>query len=158
MVKSCNKQGTTNSKESVLPDHLLVMYTMITWLHFHFHVPHVACNALLAFLALLLTSFNLTIMLPFITLQSATHALGVNPRIKLLAVCPKCQGVYPSSGSRHAQEKCTACQVSLFLPEYTRQGNCAIKSPVIKYLYRPLTNQIMSILKNPGVTTATLDL
>ena len=135
-----------------IPSHLVVVYTLITWLHFQFHLPHVACNAILAFLALLFRFFSMDIELPFVTLQSATCALGVNPRVELLAVCPGCQGVYPSANSKHVQKECTFCHIPLFLPDHTRQGNChAVKTPVIKYLYLPLLEQIVSILKTPGV-------
>jgi hypothetical protein len=33
------------------PDHLLVIYAIVAWLHMQFLLPHVACNVLLAFLA-----------------------------------------------------------------------------------------------------------
>ena len=33
------------------PGHLLVIYTIVAWLHMQFLLPHVACNVLLAFLA-----------------------------------------------------------------------------------------------------------
>ena len=125
---------------------------MIAWLHFQFHLPHVACNALLAFLALLFRFFSMDLMLPFITLPSTTHALGINPRAELLAVCPSCQGVYPSAGSKHVQKKCMLCHIPLFLPDYTRQGNHhMVKTPMTKYPYLPLSEQIVSILKTPGV-------
>jgi hypothetical protein len=150
VVEALDRQGNANLQE--IPIHLLVVYTMITWLHFQFHLPYVACNAVLAFLALIFKFFNLAIALPFITLQSATRALGADPGIILLAVCPKCRSVYPSSGSRHMQDTCTTCQVALFLPEHTRRGHHrTIKTPVIKYPYLPLSEQIVSILKNPGV-------
>lgn len=50
------------------------------------------------------------------------------------------------------QETCTPCDIPLFLSEHTRQGNHrAIKTPVIKYPYLPLSDQLMSILKTPGL-------
>jgi hypothetical protein len=72
------------------PDHLLVIYAIVAWLHMQFSLPRVACNALLAFLARLLTFFIPGTQLPFITLHSTTHTLGIDPRIHLLAVCPNC--------------------------------------------------------------------
>ena len=139
-------------QEHDIPSHLLVVYTMVTWLHFQFHLPHVACNAMLAFLALLFRFFQPGIVSPFITLPSATRALGIDPRVELLAVCPGCRGVYPSSSSRHVQEECVLCHIPLFLPDQTRQGNHrAIRTPVIKYPYLPLSDQIVSVLKSPGV-------
>jgi hypothetical protein len=50
------------------------------------------------------------------------------------------------------QEECTLCRIPLFLPDHTRQGNHrTVKTPVIKYPYLPLSEQIVSILKSPGV-------
>ena len=144
--------GAVNDQISEVPPHLLVVYVMVTWLHLQFHLPRVACNTLLAFLSILIRFFKLAIAPPFIMLHSATRALGADPGVILLAVCPKCRGIYPSSGSRHAKETCNLCHVSLFLPEYTRQGNRrGIKTPVIKYPYLPLSNQIALILRIPGV-------
>jgi hypothetical protein len=152
VVEPPDKQGIGELQEPKISAPLLIVYTMITWLHLQFHLPYVACNAVLTFLALLFRFFELATVPPFITLRSATRALGIDPRIELLAVCPKCWGVYPSSGSRHVQEKCTACDTPLFLPEHMREGNhCTIKIPVIKYPYLPLFDQIVSILKNPGI-------
>ena len=152
VVDPRDRQGTTNFQELEIPTHLLSVYALIIWLHLQFHLPHAACNAVLAFLALLFRFFKLDIMPPLITLQSATRALGVDPGIELLAVCPQCRGVYPSSSSRHMKDECTFCHIPLFLPDHTRQGNRrAVKTPIIKYPYRPLSTQIVSILKNPGV-------
>ncbi len=152
VVEPRYRPGTVNHQDSETPEHLLVVYAMVSWLHFQFHLPHAACNVVLAFLALLFRFFSPAITLPFISLQSATHALGVDPLVKLLAVCPQCKGVYPSSGSRYMQDTCSACHIPLFLPDHTRQGNCCtIKTPVIKYSYLPLTDQIAAILKVPGV-------
>jgi hypothetical protein len=114
-VAESQRQPSADLRESEVPEHLLVVYTMVSWLHFQFHVPYVACSAILAFLVLLFRYFNLAIVPPFVTLQSATRALGVNPKVELLAVCPKCRCVYPSSGSIHMQEKCTRCDAPLFL-------------------------------------------
>jgi hypothetical protein len=72
------------------PDHLLVIYAIVAWLHVQFSLPCVACNALLAFLARLLTFLIPGIQPPFITLHSATRTLGVDPQIILLSVCPNC--------------------------------------------------------------------
>jgi hypothetical protein len=147
-----NRAGTSNDREPKVSEHLLVVYAIIAWLHFQFHLPRVACNALLAFLARLLRYFDPTATSPFVTLLSATRALGVDPAVELLAVCPKCRDVYPSSGSRHAQEKCNTCHIDLFLPDHTRRGNSrAVKTPVIKYPYIPLSEQVRSILKIPGI-------
>ena len=135
-----------------IPSHLLVVYTMVGWLYFQFHLPRVACNAVLAILACIFRLVNPTLTAPFITLQSATRAIGVDNAILLLAVCPKCREVYPSSESRYSKESCTTCNTPLFLSDHTRQGNQrAFKNPIIKYPYLPLSDQIRSVLKIPGI-------
>jgi len=50
------------------------------------------------------------------------------------------------------QEKCIRRDAPLFLSEHTRQGiRHVIKTPIIKYPYLPLSDQIVSILSNPGI-------
>ena len=135
-----------------VPHYLLVIYAIVSWLHLQFNLPRVACNALLAFLASLLTFLNPGIVPPFITLQSAMRTLSVDSRIQWLAVCPKCRDVYPSALSKYAQDTCTNCKVPLFLPDHTRRGSLrTAKHPIIKYPYLPLSAQIESLLKVPGV-------
>jgi len=135
-----------------LPNYLLVIYVMVSWLHLQFHLPRIACNALLAFLACLLTFFSPAATPPFITLQSATRTLGVDPHIEVLPVCPTCRDVFPSSSSKHMQDVCPTCNIPLFLPDHTKRGNqCSMKTPVIKYPYLSLSDQIESVLKLPGV-------
>ena len=90
VVEHRDKHGTGDLHEHEIPSHLLIVYTMVTWLHFQFHLPHLACNAILAFLALLFRFFSVDLAPPFITLPSTTHALDVNPGVELLAVCPGC--------------------------------------------------------------------
>jgi hypothetical protein len=91
------------------------------------------------------------IMPPFRTLQLATRALGVNPSIELLAVCPMWD-VFPSANSKHMQDMCTACNTPLFLADRTKRNNPhAIKTPIVKYPYLVLSDQIASILQVPGI-------
>jgi hypothetical protein len=151
MVKRDKSELSIDSIQRV-PDHLLVIYAIVSWLHMHFSLPRVACNALLAFLARLLTFLIPGIQPPFVTLHSATCTLGVDPRIHLLAVCPNCRDVFPSAGSKYMQDECTACKTPLFLSDQMKRGNSrAIKTPKIKYPYLPLSDQITSLLKIPGV-------
>ena len=125
---------------------------MVSWLHLQFSLSRITCNAVLAILVYLLALLNPNIPHPFVTLQSATHSLGVDAHIELLPVCPTCQDVFPSAISKHVQEACPACNVPLFLSDHTKRGNQhAKKVPVIKYPYLLLSDQIESILKVPGV-------
>lgn len=50
------------------------------------------------------------------------------------------------------QDTCTTCNVALFLPDLTKRGNRhTSKTPVIKYPYLSLSDQLFSLLKVPGV-------
>lgn len=137
---------------SHLPHHLLVIYALVSWLHLQFHLPRVACNALLAILTCILLSIAPTIETPFITLQSSNRVLGVDKTIYTLPVCPSCREVFPPAGSPHTVDACPICLDDLFLPGHTLRGNQrAVKSPVIKYPYLPLSEQLKSLLKIPGL-------
>ncbi|KIO05963.1 hypothetical protein M404DRAFT_139321, partial [Pisolithus tinctorius Marx 270] len=140
-----------------IPEHVTVIHALVSWLHLQFHLPRIACNALLAILTLLLFFLNPTATSPFTTLQSRNRLLGVNRPIHTLPVCPNCHDVYPPASSPRCHDTCTSCHVELFLPGQTLRGNTrTLKTPVIKYPYLPLSEQIASILKIPGIE-ATLD-
>jgi len=91
MVKSDNSMPPMSGIQRE-PDHLLVIYMIVAWLHMQFLLPCVACNALLAFLTHLLTFLIPDTQVPFITLHSTT--------------C-----------SKYMQNKCTACKTLLFLSD-----------------------------------------
>ena len=142
----------SNVNISDIPGHLLVIYTMVCWLHMQFHLPRIACNAVLAILACLVEALNPLLPLPFITLSSVTRTLAVDPSIQLLPVCPNCRDVFPSAASQHMQDACTSCNIPLFLPNHTNRGILRnMKTPIIKYPYLPLSQQLISVLKIPGV-------
>ncbi len=101
-------------------DHLLVIYAIVAWLHMQFLLLRIACNALLAFLACLLTFLIPGTQLPFVTLHSATHTLGIDPQIHLLAICPNCRDVFPLASSKYMQDECAACKTPLFLSDQTK--------------------------------------
>ena len=135
-----------------LPGYLLVIHATVAWLHLQFNLPHIACNAVLAIMAYLIMFLVPGITPPFRTLQSATCTLGVDPPIELLAVCPTCRDVFPSANSKHMQDMCTACNTPLFLSDHTKWNNSrAVKTPIVKYPYLPLSEQIASILRILGV-------
>jgi hypothetical protein len=53
------------------PPHILTVYMLVSWLHLQFHLPHVACNTILAILTCILVLLSPTIATPFTTLQSS---------------------------------------------------------------------------------------
>ncbi|KAG1830975.1 hypothetical protein DFJ58DRAFT_736787 [Suillus subalutaceus] len=142
-----------NDKDfTAVPPHLLTIYALVSWLHLQFHLPWVACNALLTIFACLLVSLSLAIDTPFITLQSSNRVLGVDKFTYALPVCPICRDVYPPAGSTHSHDTCTTCGIDLFLPDQTKRGNLrTTRSPIIKYPYLPLSEQLRSLFKIPGL-------
>ena len=114
-----------------------------------------ACNALLCIFACFLTVLLPQLKVLFITLQSATNALRLDPPVSLLPVCPQCLDVYPAAGSLHTQDSCLTCSINLFLPDKTKRGkDRANKIPYIKYPYLSLSQQIQSLLAIPGLKNA----
>lgn len=150
-----SEEGTTAdpyTNHQGVPPHLLTIYAVVSWLHLQFHLPRVACNALLTIFACMLLVISPAIDRPFVTLQSCTRVLGVDPVIQTLPVCPSCHDVFPPAGSLHTMDTCITCNIPLFLPAQTKRGiQRAVKTPVIKYPYLALSDQIKSILKIPGV-------
>ena len=135
-----------------IPEHVRVIHAIISWLHLLLHLSCTACNMLLAIFSSLLLFLCPTTPVPFTTLKSDNHLLGVNKPIHMLPVCPTCCDIYPMATSLLCHDTCTSCNVDLFLPSQTLQGNNhGMKTPTIKYPYLPLSEQITSILKIPGI-------
>ncbi|KAG2029354.1 hypothetical protein BDR03DRAFT_1018499 [Suillus americanus] len=121
-------------------------------LHLQFHLPRVACNALLMIFACILIALAPTIDVPFITLQSSNRVLGVDTTVFTLPVCPTCRDVFPPAISTKSHDTCKNRGVNIFLPGTTQRGNLhTVKTPIIKYPYLPLSKQIKSLLKIPGL-------
>ncbi|KAG1758068.1 hypothetical protein EDD22DRAFT_957259 [Suillus occidentalis] len=118
-----------------IPPHLLSIYAVVSWLHLQFHLPRIACNALLAVFAC-----------------SSHRVLGVDTPTFTFLVFPSCRDVYPPAGSPHSHETYTSCKIDLFLPGLTKRGNQRpVKTPIVKYPYLPLSEQIKSMLKISGL-------
>ncbi|KIN96499.1 hypothetical protein M404DRAFT_33208 [Pisolithus tinctorius Marx 270] len=134
------------------PDHVAVIHATVSRLHLQFHLPCIACNALLAIFSLLLLFFNSNSSLPFTTLHSGNCILSVDKPVHTLPVCLTCRDVYLPATSPLCHDTCTSCNIDLFLPGQTLQGNAhALKTPIVKYPYLPLSEQISSILMIPGI-------
>ncbi|KAG1838222.1 hypothetical protein F4604DRAFT_1941651 [Suillus subluteus] len=144
--------ATNDRNLTDVPPHLLTIYVVVSWLHLQFHLPRVACNALLTIFACILVALAPTIDVPFITLQSSNHVLGVDTTVFTLPVCPTCRDVFPPAMSTESHDTCKNCGVDIFLPGTTQRGNLrVVKTPIIKYPYLPLSEQIKSLLKIPGL-------
>ncbi|KAG1723043.1 hypothetical protein EDB19DRAFT_1916291 [Suillus lakei] len=144
------EEGATDLKH--LPPHLLSVYAVVSWLHLQYHLPQAACNALLSIFACILLFISPRIELPFVTLPSSNRVLGIDSSIYILAVCPSCRNVFPPACSPHSQDTCPTCHLDLFLPDENARGNQrANKTPIVRYPYLPLSDQLKSLLKIPGL-------
>ncbi|KAF7372218.1 hypothetical protein MVEN_00081200 [Mycena venus] len=61
---------------SALPPHLLAIYCVVAWLHSQFHLPRLACDALLTIWALLIAYMAPSFAPPVVTLKSANSAIA----------------------------------------------------------------------------------
>ncbi|EIW82014.1 hypothetical protein CONPUDRAFT_72351 [Coniophora puteana RWD-64-598 SS2] len=130
----------------------LAFSMLVAWLHLSYHLPVSACNIILSVTILVLVRLGVSHTdLPFKTLQSTNILLGIDRPICLLAVCPCCQDVYPSASSEHVQEICVECNTPLFLSSHMARGNKRLRVPVFKYPSLPLSTQIRTLLKLPGI-------
>lgn len=86
------------------PPHVLAIYAVTAWLHLQFHLPCVACQALLSIFALILLAICPSISTPLVTLHSTNHTLGLDKSIHTLPVCPSCCDVFPPASSLHSQD------------------------------------------------------
>lgn len=141
---------TASTDVSGLPPHILSIYCLVAWLHAQFHLPRAACNALLACLACLVYFLAPQVDIPYITLKSANRAIGLTDiPIHILAVCPGCKEVFPSTPT--TPDKCTKCAASLFSDVTLRGNTRKDRTPLIKYPYLSISEQLSSILALPGI-------
>ena len=135
---------------STLPPHLLCIYAFTTWLHLQFHLPRVACNALLSVFACILAFIAPNLDSPLVTLKSVNRHLGVSVPFQVLPVCPSCKEVYPSN--ENTPDVCSHCETELFISRFTNRGNKRKERvPVLKYPYLPISDQLGAILAIPGI-------
>ncbi|KAF8887304.1 hypothetical protein BD779DRAFT_1470716 [Infundibulicybe gibba] len=114
-----------------------------------FHLPRIACHALLAILAFVVAFLNPSIEVPNITLKSANRALGIEFPIHILTVCPNCKEVYP--GALSTPHACPRCGSALFDTDWTSRGNKQKERvPLLRYPYLSISEQLTSILAVPG--------
>ncbi|KAL4078684.1 hypothetical protein V8B97DRAFT_1914497 [Scleroderma yunnanense] len=145
------------AKAKDAPVYITIIHMLAAWLHLQWHLPYLACNALLTILSAVLLFLSPNLALPFITLPSALKSLSLDFPIYEFVCCPSCHDVYPLAESPDVQVMCTTCSMALFLPNKTKCNNeCLKKIPCVKYLYLPLSTQLESLLTVPGVE-ATLD-
>ncbi|KZT18076.1 hypothetical protein NEOLEDRAFT_1081034 [Neolentinus lepideus HHB14362 ss-1] len=134
---------------SVLAPHLLCIYALVTWLHLQFHLPRIACNAVLAALSYILLSIAPELDSPYVTLKAANHALGLDIPTHTLPVCPHCREVYPASSA--TPSACVRCDAELFISDRTQRGRKRqARMPLVRCPYLSISQQLPSILGVPG--------
>lgn len=136
---------------SQLSSHLLCVYAIVAWLHLNFHLSRVACNAVLWAFALVISSLSPSLAVPFVTLKSANHALGLDDLpVSILPVCPQCKEVFPASES--TPDTCLKCATVLFKENTTSRGTRrGSRVPIVKYPTMSITSQLEAMLAVPGV-------
>ena len=132
------------------PVHLQAIYAVVTWLRLQFHLPRIACHALLAILGCILFFLNPNFETPLVTLTSANRVLSLDIPIHTLPVCPGCREVYPTSDD--TPDQCTTCGSPLWKSKLTSRGKTRKERiPLLRYPYLSISEQLPSILMMDGV-------
>ncbi|THU88212.1 hypothetical protein K435DRAFT_680238 [Dendrothele bispora CBS 962.96] len=137
--------------------HLAVylLYLLVTWLHTQFHLPFRACQAVLVVVGLALrytlrtasanpqADFNPPLLT---TLPSVMYCLGVDPCIRVLPVCPKCQEVYASTIPKNAICDCGETIFKLaFTPNSQRRAREDPK-PRLQFPMKTISEHLVEML------------
>jgi hypothetical protein len=127
-----------------------LLYIVVAWLHTHFHVPFVACNAVLVIFVhiLSLATTPVDVRDSYRTLPSVMTHLGVDPIFVTLPVCPVCFEVHASSLS--AQTRCVRCASPIF--KLTSPGQQSQKpKPILQFPTVCLEQQLRQIIEIDGM-------
>lgn len=139
---------------STLPP-LFLLYLLISWLHTHFHLPFVACNAALSIFLIILQAAGIIFtpdMPIYFTLATILSHLGVEPDFSVLPVCPVCLEVYPVSTA--PDSLCTQCSSPLYRTRKSldRRGPTTTKPhPLLRFPMKSIEQQLRDILMIPGI-------
>jgi hypothetical protein len=134
---------------------VFLIYTLVVWLHTQWHLPFVACNALLLVLRLVLVLAGASIDPPLcITLTSALRALDIDPNPRILPVCIGCQQVFPADIAHDTT--CSTCDKPLFNAKSSRpeQGRRKVirtdPKPVLPPAIKSIQEQLQEMLLVAG--------
>lgn len=123
---------------------VFLLYMVVSWLHLQYHLPFRACSVLVQVILLIIKAFGATVSrpAPLTTLPSIFARLDVEPRFKILPVCPTCKEVYPQS--IETPLLCRHCSSPIFkFP--------AKRTPHLQAPYMSIQTQITTLLGVPGV-------
>lgn len=124
-----------------------LLYILVAWLHTHFHLPFIACRAILVIVAFIIstaaTSFDTSET--YKTLPSVLNHLGVNPDFVVLPVCPECFEVYPASTP--TSDVCARCDSPIFKAAVGHKK----ATPLLQFPVKSIEEQLVDILHVDGV-------
>lgn len=137
------------------PTPLYLLYILVSWLHTQFHLPFLACNAVLTVVFFILQTAGVLLhpeMPLYYTLGTVLSHTGVEPTFTVLPVCPTCLEVYPITTAQDLA--CTVCGSPLFRSrrrlDRTRTEDIATQ-PLLRYATKTLESQLRDILNVPGM-------
>lgn len=149
------RMGASISSQTT-PAPLFILYLLVSWLHTHFHVPFLACNAILVVVVNILRASGTSFPAhspPYTTLTTVTINLGVEPSFKVLPVCPKCLEVYPRN--RANDTVCDHCATQLFQSiqrhDHRLKSNSHLRRPFLQFPCKTIEAQLRDILSIAGV-------
>lgn len=145
------------SSSSLDPAHthpaIQLLYLLVAWLHTHFHLPFLACNAVLTvvFHILTLAAGSVNTKDSYRTLPSIIGHLGVEPVFSALPVCPECLEVYPASID--PSQPCARCESPIFkltTSKTSKSPNNKFR-PFLQFPAKSIEAQLRDILAVDGM-------
>lgn len=123
-----------------------LLYILVAWLHTHFHLPFIACRAILVIVAFIISSAAISFDTSetYKTLPSVLNHLGVNPDFLLLPVCPECLEVHPASTP--TSDVCVRCQSPIFKAAVGHKK----AAPLLQCPVKSIEDQLIDILHVDG--------
>lgn len=133
---------------------LFLLYLLVSWLHTHFHLPFLACNAVLAVVLQILQASGCPLPLnPYRTLATVTLRLGVEPVFQVLPVCKECLEVHPPTTS--TDSRCVRCEFPLYKStlRHDRRARLGAENhrPHLQFPTKSIEAHLREILIIPGM-------
>lgn len=144
--------GTITRHNTSTP--LFLLYLLVSWLHTHFHLPFLACNAVLVVVLQILHAAGFPLPPnPYRTLATVTLRLGVEPVFQILPVCGECLEVHPSTTSTNS--KCIRCELPLYKSTASRDRHAPSGAenhrPHLQFPTKSIEAHLREILTIPGM-------
>lgn len=147
-----SQSGTITRHNTSTP--LFLLYLLISWLHTHFHLPFLACNAVLVIVLQILQASGCPLPLnPYRTLATVTLRLGVEPVFQVLPVCSECLEVHPPTTS--TDSRCIRCELPLYKStlRHDRRARSGAENhrPCLQFPTKSIEAHLREILVIPGM-------